>query len=339
MSDQILGADNDIPESTCFSLGNRQFLFDLAAFNKHSNYFRDSTKFQNYFIDLLQEFKECAFYLDDELISDFIDHCNDKHNIEINIEKIYTLYALAKKFNVIDLIMLIEAYISENKGDFVNFIFSISKTHDISNYEHIFSKNLKDYVFYDQLSLYPISTLYRILYIYHQDNDILENPEIIDFLIKIISKQGQDALILLSIFKSLINNHYFLEKLSAISDLINFELINKIFNVEGVLLSEIVALQQQQIGKDEEIKLLKEEISQLKSEKSVFAVKTEHENDIQNLREEISLLKEEIKHFSIKTKQEEEIKNLREEINLLKEENKLIVKKTEQKKKKRGRTK
>ena len=125
MSDQMLDIDNNIPKRTCFALGKKHFLFDLAAFNRHSNYFSKSPKYRNqdnYIIDLLQEFREDDFLLDDELISKFIDHCNDRRNININIniEKINSLYALAKNFNVTDMIILIETYISENKENFVN---------------------------------------------------------------------------------------------------------------------------------------------------------------------------------------------------------------------------
>lgn len=60
----------------------------------HSNYFSKSPKYRNqdnYIIDLLQEFREDDFLLDDELISKFIDHCNDKRNIDIHKEECKSL--------------------------------------------------------------------------------------------------------------------------------------------------------------------------------------------------------------------------------------------------------
>lgn len=330
----MLDANSEIQEGTFFAIGNRLSPFDLAAFNKHSNYFTESQKYknkENFVIDLVKEFNEDLFFPYDS-ISDLIQYCNNNNvNFQISMEKVFPLYVLAKRFNVTGLIELIEGYISDNKEEFIN-LFPINTSYITNYFEYLISEHLIDYVGYDQLSSFPIHVLYRILSQYKQKNDILKNPEIIDFLFNVLNKQKKDAVVLFSIFESLIRSQSFLKRI-VFCDSFDFNFFDKTLDIQNLLLRKVFELEEQKIQKEEEIKVLKEEVVQLKEEKALFVTKTEQENELQSLREEINTLKEERATFATKTDLESELQNMNNKIIALEQAKELFVSEVEQQRK------
>ena len=327
----------NFPGTLCFSkYKDRIFPFDVTSLLSYIK-LEPNEDNENLINNFLLEFNEKTILTDDS-IKDFVNFSETKI-VDLEIEKLFPLYYIANILNNTNLIELIESYFFDHTEDFINQLYHISTTqNNIKNqyFENIVSEHLLDYVKYEKLALFKISTLHRILTKYKLKNGSLENQKIYDFLFEILLKHGTDASVLFLLLDHPMKNKYIIKKLliDEYSEIFDFHYIDESFckstcSNQNALIKQYLLLNNQQdevietLKSEQEIELkkLREEINEINEEKSHFVTNLQQDNDLDNIRNELAKLKENMSLFVTQEHHETVVKKLKDEINELKEEN------------------
>ena len=294
-----------LPHTHTFIYKGREFPFNYQIFNNFSDYFnsRNHEDQPNTKINFLKDY-EGSINLDDGLINDFINYCQNQQ-IQLTNENVTHLNVLSKHYMVPTLFELTKKYISERSSDFVIQFLLMNqnqKEFDANEYEELISEHLTKYVQDEQFLLLSLPSLHRILTKYQlkkSSTDKTYPPEIYEFLFKCLDKFGQKASVLfenidfgsgkVEYMKRLLSEKY--------SKIFDFHFINTSYNKtmfdmqnEFLQKEERLKIEQDQI-KSENI-LIKNELEKIKEEK--VEQEKKFDNLIQALQMEVKKLSEKL---------------------------------------------
>lgn len=282
----------------CFYYDNKKYEFDPNKFNSISDYFKGKKIIRNDLINLVSDFDSTP-RISEESIETFI-HFFENQDIQITDSNALSLNYLAERFNIPVLLKKTNEYIVNNEKKIIDVALSEKKTNH--HIEVLISKYLIDFIKDDRLLSFSIAQIYRILQMFSNNNQLNENTEkeMIDFFFNLMKVNGEEAIILFSIF-DFSQNDYYHQKI--IEEIKNFDnpLVHKAFfeSMKYILIKskEKDKLDIEQIKKD-----LKE-----KYEKQIDELKQDFEAQKLEFQAKLDLEKQE------KEKIKEECANLIEE--------------------------
>lgn len=335
MEEEIQGTE--LPMTHSFVYGEKRFPFNMHMFEIFSQYFNSNKEKINnnneiYLLDTNDDINE----LPESSIDDFIKYFQ-KEKIILNKTNAYYLYLLSKKYEVKSLINATDKYIKANHRDFVIQFIQMNdkqKNYNSEECEEIISSNLMNYIHDDQLFSLPIHVLHRIMSKYQMKNDqkIIEQHEIIEFLLKCLDRYKKQASVLFeNVDFGSLNNEIYRRLLNDYSDVFDFHFINKnqLKNLYD-LSNEIIKRDEknkiyQQINEssnkrhDDEQAKIQKKIEQLEQTfvNKIEEIKSEKDSQIQQIQQSFAKKIEEIKNENERKilLQNDEIRKLTEKVN------------------------
>lgn len=279
-----------------FSYYNNIYEIDIEAFYAHSEFRLED--YQENQLDLpillLSDFED-NFQIPPEVVNKFFNFFEGEE-IEITFSDVFELRLLSQKYIVNILIVKTEDFIRDNREGIINEILTTRTL--TQERERLVSEEIPNILSDDRLLLFSITELYRILSLYaksHQEEltklSREEKSAIIDFLYKVISKQGQKGTVLVNIFDKLSNDDYYQRKLIDNFYKLNNELATSkmIYLVDG-LYRRNDELFEEQDRQRREMKEMKEkyerEMNELKEH--IKRMETQAEEEHQRIAKEMS---------------------------------------------------
>lgn len=190
---------SSIPATHSFVYNDREYSFNFDIFKYFSDYIKKNQQiFQEKSQILLLNENE-KYNLTENSIKDFINFCQNK-DIIINNENAVSLSILSQKYEVTTLLNSTKQYIIDHHDQLLFDIYLFNLTHITGmnfDYEKTISDHISDYIKSGKLISLPLSSIYRIISL---ANNIENIPEIFPFIIQCINNHGKKASILLKCF-------------------------------------------------------------------------------------------------------------------------------------------
>lgn len=190
----------NVPPTTNFFLfEDKTFPFNINLFNCHTDYFisKNIQVNPNSTINLLDKEDEYISITHDS-IKTFINFCHGK-DINIDNDNVISIYRLAQKYMVKNLIEFSTKYITEHRDEIVIPFIIMNHQHAdpvVESFEQNISDNLEYYITDDKLLMLPIPSLHRILTKYKLKTQNQIGEPIIEFLLKYYTKHGRSSSVL-----------------------------------------------------------------------------------------------------------------------------------------------
>ena len=251
--------DEIIPDTHFFVYKNKEYPIKFDYFKYTSEYFSELENKKR--INLLDPETEGNIDFSDSTVQDFIDFVQNKEII-LSDENVFGLNYLSNKYEVHKLNKITNEYIfSSNPLFFLDFLIEYQNHNnnniDLSKYEKIISVHIEEYINDDRLLQLDLQTLYRIIkeyFINEKGKENFNRKQVIDFLIKVLDKEGRRASILFEFVDFCEYRKEYLQLLTdKYSDIFDFQYIKK-------------ALIEEYIEEEKEKETIQKEKEQLLSE-------------------------------------------------------------------------
>lgn len=276
-----------IPITHNFIYKGKTFPFNIDLFSIFSDYFKKEKSKSHNDINIL--INDINIDISEDSFENFIKYCQ-LQQVEITNENVFELKYLSEKFNVSKLKDETKEHILHNQNQLViKLLLDDQDNSNKSQYEDSIANNLLYYINFDDMLSLPIPILHRIL---SKSQKCNEN-DIIDFLFKLLNKQGQKASVLFDLIDfNKVNSEYINRIFNEFNDVFDFHFIKPDF-------LKITYNQQNEIIK-------KFEVIQFQHEKIIKQCEEENKK----LRSEVDLLKKQIEKLNSLMISKSEILNL-----------------------------